>query len=119
MACSVGIQARQLLGRIAKGLRCCRIVTDRETGAPKGFGFCEYNDVATASRAQRELNHVEMGGRNIHVDFAEDKERPGPGGAPPLLPLAPLCPGSPVWHHGSKNMLAFLSSLKASFPGSK
>lgn len=51
-----------------------RLVTDRDTGKPKGFAFCEYFDVATAAAAQRNLNNHEMGGRHIHVDFAEDKD---------------------------------------------
>ena len=34
----------------------CRLVTDRETGRLKGFGFCEYNDLATAESAKRNLN---------------------------------------------------------------
>ena len=51
-----------------------RIVTDRETGRQKGFGFCEYHDVATAQSAQRNLNGHELNGRHIRVDFAEDKK---------------------------------------------
>lgn len=56
-------------------IRRCRVVTDRETGRPKGFGFCEYFDIPTAASAQRNLNGHEINGRKIHVDFAEDKER--------------------------------------------
>lgn len=51
-----------------------RLVTDRDSGKPKGFAFCEYFDVATAAAAQRNLNNHEMSGRHIHVDFAEDKD---------------------------------------------
>jgi RNA recognition motif-containing protein len=58
-------------------LALCRVVTDRETGRPKGFGFCEYFDIPTAASAQRNLNGHEINGRKIHVDFAEDKERGG------------------------------------------
>jgi len=55
-----------------------RLVFDRETGKPKGYGFCEYRDSATALSAMRNLNGHEMNGRALRVDFAEkgldDKE---------------------------------------------
>lgn len=57
----------------------CRIVTDRETGRPKGFGFCEYYDIATAESAFRNLNGYEFNGRTIRIDFAEDFQMRGKG----------------------------------------
>ncbi|OQR95313.1 hypothetical protein ACHHYP_00110 [Achlya hypogyna] len=54
-----------------------RLVTDRETGKPKGYGFCEYNDGATALSAMRNLNGHEINGRNLRVDFADGGERTG------------------------------------------
>uniref|UniRef100_A0AC34QGS5 RRM domain-containing protein n=1 Tax=Panagrolaimus sp. JU765 TaxID=591449 RepID=A0AC34QGS5_9BILA len=47
-----------------------RLVRDRDTGRPKGFGFCEYQDVATAEAAIRNLNNYEIEGRNLKVDSA-------------------------------------------------
>jgi RNA recognition motif-containing protein len=70
------------------GLASCRVVTDRETGRPKGFGFCEYFDIPTAASAQRNLNGHEINGRKIHVDFAEDKERGERRAAAHLVVLA-------------------------------
>jgi cleavage stimulation factor subunit 2 len=57
-------------------------VTDRETGKPKGYGFCEYADGATALSAMRNLNGYEVNGRNLRVDFADggDKSSSGGGG---------------------------------------
>jgi cleavage stimulation factor subunit 2 len=55
----------------------CRLITDRETGRPKGFGFCEYYDKATAESAHRNLNGTEFHGRNIRIDFAEEFTKPG------------------------------------------
>lgn len=49
-----------------------RLITDRETGRPKGFGFCEFYDKATAESAHRNLNGHELHGRNIRIDFAEE-----------------------------------------------
>lgn len=43
---------------------------DRESGKPKGFGFCEYKDQETALSAMRNLNGYEIGGRALRVDNA-------------------------------------------------
>jgi len=61
-----------------------RLVFDRETGKPKGYGFCEFRDSATALSAVRNLNGRELNGRNLRVDFAEyEKHTTGGGpGAP-------------------------------------
>uniref|UniRef100_A0A915E9E8 RRM domain-containing protein n=2 Tax=Ditylenchus dipsaci TaxID=166011 RepID=A0A915E9E8_9BILA len=52
-----------------------RLVHDRETGRPKGFGFCEFADVQTAEAAQRNLNGFELNGRPLRVDSATGGER--------------------------------------------
>ncbi|RKP15231.1 hypothetical protein BJ684DRAFT_7317 [Piptocephalis cylindrospora] len=49
-----------------------RLVFDRETGKPKGYGFIEYLDSDTASSAVRNLQGYEMGGRDLRVDFADN-----------------------------------------------
>ncbi|XP_042494606.1 cleavage stimulating factor 64-like isoform X2 [Macadamia integrifolia] len=49
-----------------------RLVIDRETGKPKGYGFCEYKDEETASSARRNLQGYEINGRQLRVDFAEN-----------------------------------------------
>lgn len=51
---------------------CIRLVTDRETGKPKGYGFCEYKDEETALSARRNLQGYEINGRQLRVDFAEN-----------------------------------------------
>lgn len=48
-----------------------RLVVDRDSGKPKGYGFCEYTDGATALSAMRNLNGYDINGRNLRVDFAE------------------------------------------------
>jgi cleavage stimulation factor subunit 2 len=50
-----------------------RLVFDRETGKPKGYGFCEYHDVETAMCAVRNLNNYEVNGRQLRVAFAENE----------------------------------------------
>uniref|UniRef100_M1ANQ0 mRNA splicing factor n=1 Tax=Solanum tuberosum TaxID=4113 RepID=M1ANQ0_SOLTU len=48
-----------------------RLVIDKETGKPKGYGFCEYKDEETALSARRNLQRYEINGRQLRVDFAE------------------------------------------------
>ena len=50
-----------------------RIVTDRETGRSKGFGFAEMPDDAEANKAIQELNGTEVDGRAITAKEAMPK----------------------------------------------
>jgi len=49
-----------------------RLVYDRETGRPKGFGFAEYSDQETAASAVRNLDNHEILGRKLRVDFSHE-----------------------------------------------
>jgi cleavage stimulation factor subunit 2 len=51
-----------------------RLVYDRETGKPKGYGFCEYRDQETALSAMRNLNGCELNGRTLRVDNAANEK---------------------------------------------
>ncbi|HEY7890081.1 MAG TPA: RNA-binding protein [Steroidobacteraceae bacterium] len=55
------------------------LITDRETGRPRGFGFVEMSN-ADASRAMQALNGVDFDGRALKVNEAQDRERSGGGG---------------------------------------
>lgn len=50
------------------------LITDRDTGQPRGFGFVEMSNDAEAERAIAELNGREVGGRAINVNEARPKE---------------------------------------------
>jgi RNA recognition motif-containing protein len=57
------------------------IITDRQTGRPKGFAFVEMATPEAAEAAKAALNGLEMDGRTINVDNAREQERrPGGGG---------------------------------------
>jgi len=57
------------------------IITDRDTGQPRGFAFVEMTDDEAASRAMDALNGTNLGGRNLTVNEARPKaERPRSGG---------------------------------------
>jgi len=47
-----------------------KIVCDRETGRPRGFGFVEMCDPQTASQAIASMNGFEIQGRQIRTDTA-------------------------------------------------
>ena len=49
-----------------------RVITDRESGRSRGFGFVELDDDA-ASKAIEELNGNDVGGRPLRVNEANDK----------------------------------------------
>ncbi len=58
-----------------------KIVTDRDSGRSKGFGFVEMSDDAEARQAITDLNGAEFDGRPIVVKEAEDRpKRTGGGG---------------------------------------
>lgn len=56
------------------------IVTDRETGRAKGFGFVEMSNDDEAARAMNTLNGQDMDGRNLTVNEARPREDRGSGG---------------------------------------
>lgn len=101
-----------------------RLVYDRDSGKPKGYGFCEYKDPETAQSAMRNLGNIELNGRMLRVDSAANEKTreemnrnfggpgggfiggPGPGGPPGMGPsmggpamigqgMGPSGPGGP------------------------
>ena len=56
------------------------IVTDRDTGQARGFGFVEMSNNAEADRAINELNGRDLDGRAMNVNEARPKTERGAGG---------------------------------------
>ena len=57
------------------------VITDRDTNRSRGFGFVTFVNDESAASAISEMNGVELDGRTIKVNEAEDKGfRPGGGG---------------------------------------
>ena len=57
------------------------LVTDRDTGRARGFGFVEMTDASDAERAISQLNGSDLGGRALNVNEAKPKTQSGgPGG---------------------------------------
>ena len=57
------------------------ILTDRETGRSRGFGFVEMSNAEEGDKAIAALNGSQFGGRTINVNEARPKaERAGGGG---------------------------------------
>ena len=62
-------------------VQSAKIITDRDTGRSKGFGFVEMNSGDEANAAIEKLNGSDMGGRSIVVNEARPMEpREGGGG---------------------------------------
>ena len=73
-------ELRQLFAE-AGSVASVAIITDRETGRSKGFGFVEMQTQAEAEKAQSMFNGREMRGRQLKVDLARPRtDRPGGGG---------------------------------------
>ena len=53
------------------------VITDRENGRPRGFAFVEMAEESAAADAIRALDGSDLGGRNIKVNEAQDKNRGG------------------------------------------
>jgi RNA recognition motif-containing protein len=54
------------------------LITDRDTGRPRGFGFVEMSS-GDAARAMQALNGKDFEGRSLKINEAQDKARSGGG----------------------------------------
>jgi len=52
-----------------------RVITDRDTNRSRGFGFVEFADDETGSKAKADLQDSDLKGREIKIDDAKPSQR--------------------------------------------
>jgi len=72
-------ELREVFGRHGS-VDSVKVITDRDTGRPRGFAFVEMSEASAASDAIRALDGSQLGGRALKVNEAQDKPRTGGGG---------------------------------------
>jgi RNA recognition motif-containing protein len=72
-------ELRELFGRHGS-VDSVSVITDRETGRPRGFAFVEMSEASAAADAIKALDGTQLGGRALKVNEAQDKQRGGGGG---------------------------------------
>lgn len=65
---------RELFNRI-EGVESVAIVTDRDTGRSRGFGFVEVASVEAANDAVATLNGAQLDGRSLRVELSKPASR--------------------------------------------
>lgn len=73
-------EVRELFSQYGE-VESVRLMTDRDTGRPRGFGFVTMSS-QDASAAMEALDGHAMGGRNLRVNEAQEKQGGGGGGRP-------------------------------------
>jgi len=63
-----------------RSVESARIMTDRDTGRPRGFAFVEMASDADAQSAIQAMDGVQLDGRDIRVNEAEERQQRGGGG---------------------------------------
>ena len=72
-------QVRELFEQNERNVVEVKIITDRDTGRPRGFGFVEMGSEADAEGAISDLNGYSMDGRPLTVNVARERTQGGGG----------------------------------------
>ena len=73
-------QIRQLFAQGNREVTEVKLITDRDTGRPRGFGFVEMGNSEHAQQAIAELNGHSLDGRALTVNEAKERSSSGGGG---------------------------------------
>ena len=73
-------QIRELFGQNERTVTEVKLITDRDTGRPRGFGFVEMGSQQDAEGAIRDLNGFSFDGRDLTVNEAKERTQGGGGG---------------------------------------
>jgi RNA recognition motif-containing protein len=57
-----------------------KVITDRDSGRSRGFGFVTFADASAAQKAVQEMNGAQLDGRTLNVDIAQERSGGGGGG---------------------------------------
>ena len=73
-------ELRELFDQV-QGVESVAVVTDRDTGQSRGFGFAEVSTAEAADEAIRKFNGYALGGRTLRVEISKPSApRTGGGG---------------------------------------
>lgn len=61
-------------------VREAKVITDRESGRSRGFGFVTFERSEDAKKAMESMDGQLISGRNVNVSEAKERERGGGGG---------------------------------------
>ncbi len=73
-------QVRELFAQNDRTVNEVKLITDRDTGRPRGFGFVEMGSSEEADAAVHELDGYSMDGRALKVNEARERTPGGGGG---------------------------------------
>jgi len=71
---------RELFAQDGREVSEVKLITDRDTGRPRGFGFVEMGNSEHADAAVNALNGYSMDGRPLTVNEARERSAGGGGG---------------------------------------
>ena len=80
--CSFDVTEQQLRDLFATygEVSSVNVITDRDTGRPRGFAFVEMSDSSAAQAAIRGVNGTDLGGRTLNVNEARPRTASGGSG---------------------------------------
>ena len=69
---TTGLEIRDLFSAVGV-VESCQVITDRETGRSKRFGFVEMNSKEAANAAKEKFNGHNLNGKTLKVDEAKPR----------------------------------------------